>query len=71
MGISLLSIIFLAIVLLVVIYLTRKHWRIYCVLGGIVLGALVAWGCITAHYEKMDRLDKIINRLDILIMRQK
>ena len=61
------SIVFLAIVLLVVIYLTRKHWRIYCVLGAIVLSALVAWGGIVVLNEEREREQKrhaeLINRI--------
>ena len=71
MAVSLLSIIllFLAIVLPVVIYLTRKHWRIHCVLGGIVLGALVAWGGIVVLNKEKNRHVELINSINALTQR--
>ena len=57
----------MAILLLVVIYLTRKHWRIHCVLGAVVLGALMTWSMIMARNEEQKKYDELMNMVGDLI----
>jgi len=72
MSIFFLLMLFLAIVLLVVawrtrhIWLDKKHWRIYCVLGAIVLGALMA--CVLNEDREREKKEhvELINSINAL-----
>ena len=64
MEVTFLLIVSLAIVLLGILWGTRKHWRIHCVLGAIVLSALMTWCMVMAHKEEQKQYDELMNSIN-------